>query len=331
MLLEPVWNTECQWIAVRAHAEAAQLILLSPMLADSALAKLPCLWESTDGKLPEDLPEPHPYVVLLNNNELALPHPQTARRLLTAPSEDPGLIAGITTLPSQLPPKVWLSGTWLLAPQKPDSRPNPSKPVLLELLGLITSDAETPAIESVIAKAPQLVFSLLRLVNSVAVGGGAHAESLRQAIAILGRRQLQRWLQLLLYAEQFGADSGTPPLLLLAALRAKRLEAWAGSDALPAIKADAAFMAGMLSLLDRLFGQPLAEILGPLPLSPELSAGLLTGEGPLGNAIRALAAIEAGDNPLLASLLPDTCSATWIQTEVNACHWVRKLLASGGA
>ncbi|AMC36016.1 HDOD domain-containing protein [Janthinobacterium sp. B9-8] len=331
MLLEPVWNTECQWIAVRAHAEAAQLILLSPMLTDSALAKLPCLWESLDGTLPADLPEPHPFVMLLNNNELALPHPQTARRLLTAPSEDPGLIAGITTLPSQLPPKVWLSGTWLLAPQKPDSRPNPSKPVLLELLGLITSDADTPAIENVIAKAPQLVFSLLRLVNSVAVGGGAHAESLRQAIAILGRRQLQRWLQLLLYAEQFGADSGTPPLLLLAALRAKRLEAWAGSDALPDIKPDAAFMAGMLSLLDRLFGQPLAEILGPLPLSPELSTGLLAGEGPLGNAIRALAAIEAGDNTLLASLLPDTCSATWLQTEVNACHWVRKLLASGGA
>ncbi|MCX7205774.1 MAG: HDOD domain-containing protein [Proteobacteria bacterium] len=331
MLLEPVWNTERQWVALRAHADAAQLALLAPMLADSALAKLPCLWESIDGMLPPDLPEPHPFMVLLNNNELPLPYPQTARRLLTAPSEDLGLISGVTTLPSQLPPKVWLTGTWLLAPQKPDGRPNPSKPVLLELLGLITSDADTPAIEAVIAKAPQLVFSLLRLVNSVAVGGGAHAESLRQAVAILGRRQLQRWLQLLLYAEQFGADSGTPPLLLLAALRAKRLESWAGSDALPGIKPDAAFMAGMLSLLDRLFGQPLAEILDPLPLSPELNAGLLLGEGPIGNAISALAAIEAGDDALLSSLIPDTHSAHWLQTETNACHWVRKLLASGDA
>ncbi|STR45823.1 HDOD domain-containing protein [Iodobacter fluviatilis] len=331
MLLEPVWNTENQWVALRAHADGAQLALLAPMLADSSLAKLPCLWESTDGLLPPDLPEPHPYVVLLNNNELALPSPQTSRRLLSAPSEDPGLICGITTLPSQLPPKAWLTGTWLLAPQKNDGRPNPSKPVLLELLGLITSDADTPAIESVIAKAPQLVFSLLRLVNSVAVGGGAHAESLRQAIAILGRRQLQRWLQLLLYAEQFGSDSGTPPLLLLAALRAKRLESWAGSDALPNLKPDAAFMAGMLSLLDRLFGQPLAEILNPLPLSPELSAGLLAAEGPIGNAIKALGAIEAADNTLLASLLPDTQSANWLQSEINACHWVRKLLASGDA
>lgn len=331
MLLEPVWNTENKWVALRAHADAAQLALLAPMLADSSLAKLPCLWESADGLLPPDLPEHHPFVVLLNNNELALPFPQTSRRLLTAPSEDPGLICGITTLPSQLPPKVWLTGTWLLAPQKTDGRPNPSKPVLLELLGLITSDADTPAIESVIAKAPQLVFSLLRLVNSVAVGGGAHAESLRQAIAILGRRQLQRWLQLLLYAEQFGSDSGTPPLLLLAALRAKRLESWAGGNALPNIKPDAAFMAGMLSLLDRLFGQPLAEILNPLPLSPELSAGLLAAEGPIGNAIKALGAIEAADNTLLASLLPDTHSANWLQSETNACHWVRKLLASGDA
>ncbi|AZN37136.1 HDOD domain-containing protein [Iodobacter ciconiae] len=328
MLFEPVWNTENQWVALRAHADGPQLALLAPMLADSVLAKLPCLWESSDGTLPANLPEPHPFVVLLNNNELALPHPQTSRRLLTAPSEDPCLIAGVTTLPGQLPPKVWLTGTWLLSPQKIDSRPNPSKPVLLELLGLITSDADTSAIEGVIAKAPQLVFSLLRLVNSVAVGGGTHAESLRQAVAILGRRQLQRWLQLLLYAEQFGADSGTPPLLLLAALRAKRLEGWAGSSALPGVKPDAAFMAGMLSLLDRLFGQPLTEILSPLPLSPELRAGLLAGEGAIGNAIKALIAIEAADNTQLASLLPDTHSASWLKSEISACHWVRKLLAS---
>jgi hypothetical protein len=328
MLIEPVWNTDREWIALRLHAEPHQLVTLAPLFAESILAKLPCLWESCDGLFPAELAEPHPFVILLNNNELALPAPQTARRLLSAPSEDLGLIAGVQTLPSQLPPKVWLTGTWLLAPQKPDSRPNPSKPVLLELLGLIVSDADTPAIEAVIAKAPQLVFSLLRLVNSVAVGGSTHAESLRQAIAILGRRQLQRWLQLLLYAEQFGADSGTPPLLLLAALRAKRLENWASSSALPSIKPDVAFMAGMLSLLDRLFGQTLSEILDPLPLSPELRTGLLAGEGPLGNAINALAAMEAGDEAVLSNLLSDTQSSAWMQSEISACQWVRKLLAS---
>jgi hypothetical protein len=329
MLLEPVWNTENQWVALRAHAHSAQLVLLTPMLADSALAKLPCLWESSDGKLPAELSEPHPFVVLLNNNELALPYPQTARRLLTAPSEDPGLIAGVSQLPSHLPPQVWLTGTWLLASQKPDGRPNPSKPVLLELLGLITSDADTAAMESVIAKAPQLVFSLLRLVNSVAVGGSTHAESLRQAIAILGRRQLQRWLQLLLYAEQFGPDSGTPPLLLLAALRAKRLEGWASHGWLPEVKPDSAFMAGMLSLLDRLFGQSLSEILDPLPLNPELRAGLLDGTGPLGKAIQTLNTIEAADLHGLEQQLHSTHSPAWMQSEVDACQWVRKLLSQG--
>jgi hypothetical protein len=327
MLLEPVWNTDNQWLAMRVHCEPSQLAPLALKIQNSALAKLPFLWESRDGTLAADLPETQPFVVLLNNNELPLA--PSARRLLSAPSQDLGLLSGIHILPSALPSNVWLTGDWqLLVQKKNDNRPNPSKPVLLELLGLIVSDADTAAIETVIAKAPQLVFSLLRLVNSVAVGGGTHAESLRQAIAILGRRQLQRWLQLLLYAEQFTEDSGMPPLLLLAALRAKRLENWANNNLLSGTKPDAAFMVGMLSLLDRLFGQPLNEILDPLPLGPELRSGLLNGTGPLGNAIATLTAMEAGDSQTMAQLLPNTDTLVWQQAEIDAFHWVRKLLES---
>jgi hypothetical protein len=328
MLLEPVWNIGHQWVALRVHCTAEQLTAFAPLLTDTTLEKLPCLWESPDGLLPADLAGPHPFIALLNPPELPLP--PGARRLINTatPGEELSLLAGVHHLPSPISEQIWLTGDWLLAAQTTDHRPNPSKPVLLELLGLIVSDADTPAIETVIAKAPQLVFSLLRLVNSVGIGGSTHAESLRQAIAILGRRQLQRWLQLLLYAEQFGADCGMPPLLLLAALRAKRLEGWASRQQLTGMKPDVAFMAGILSLLDRLFGQPLAEILQPLPLSDELRSGLLQGSGPLGHAIQALTAMETGDDALLQTLLPDTRSALWQKNEVDAFHWVRKLMAT---
>lgn len=47
-----------------------------------------------------------------------------------------------------------------------------------------------------------LTVNLLRLTNSVASGVRTRITSLRHAITVLGRRQLQRWLQLLLFAGQ---------------------------------------------------------------------------------------------------------------------------------
>lgn len=334
LLLETIWRPDKHWSALLAHCPEHQLPQLATALGNSPLARLPCYWPSADGALPIPLPassriravittEAHP-----ENTDT--PHLRRAGLPITAVHS---IVTGVTTLANLATLQghtLEFCGSWFTAPLT-KAAPNPAQPILLELLSLIVHDADTAALEKTIAKAPQLTFNLLRLVNSVSMGAHRQVESIHQAIALLGRRQLQRWLQLLLYAEQYGPHDGLPPLFVAAALRAKRLENWAQAGLLDGLQPDAAFMTGMLSLLDRLFGQPLESLLAPLPLSPMLEAGLLRGEGEIGAALRWLTLAEAGEAEALADLAGPRVAASqqWLQAEVNSLGWAHTLLDKG--
>ena len=98
---------------------------------------------------------------------------------------------------------------------------------LMRLLGLVLEDAETPQLEAVLKAEPGLTMNLMRLTNSASTGIRTKITSIRHAIAVLGRRQLQRWLQLLLYT----SPSGKPvvsPLLQLAGSRGRLMELLTG-------------------------------------------------------------------------------------------------------
>jgi EAL and modified HD-GYP domain-containing signal transduction protein len=140
--------------------------------------------------------------------------------------------------------------------------------------------------------------------------------SFNQAITLLGRRQLQRWLQLLLYARQ--QDNGLPSLLLpLAAMRGAQLEALSRREGGERDAQDLAFMTGVFSLLDRLFAMPMTEVVGALNLPPHVAAALLRHEGALGLRLRL---VEAAPQ---AQALRDARidGASWWHSQLHAYHW----------
>jgi EAL and modified HD-GYP domain-containing signal transduction protein len=143
------------------------------------------------------------------------------------------------------------------------------------------ADADTPEIEAVLRYDPALSYHLLRVVNSLGMGMGKKITSFSQAILILGRAQLRRWLNLMLFSSREG-DERSAMLLARVAARARTMELAAKTAGLDRSAQDMAFMTGMFSLLGVLFGLPLAEVLKPLKVSDALSAALVERDGQLG-------------------------------------------------
>jgi EAL and modified HD-GYP domain-containing signal transduction protein len=205
-------------------------------------------------------------------------------------------------------------------------RNDPSRRVLMQLLQQILADTDTGAIEETFKQAPDLSYKLMRLVNSVAIGARSPVQSLPHAIKILGRAQLQRWVQVLLFTSQ-GSTGFQSPLLNLAAARGKFME-------LLAIRmddqrwADRAFMTGILSLLDTLLEMPMNDVLAQLSLPDDVCAALLHRRGPLGQYLLVIEALERADGAevsrMLASGKPCT-TAELAQLQITSLCWANRL------
>lgn len=181
---------------------------------------------------------------------------------------------------------------------------SPSQLAIMRLMNLIIQDADTADIERTIKQDASLGLNLMRLVNTPAFITRQRIESLRQALTILGRRQLQRWLQILLYATPGQHDSLTSPLLTLATTRGKLLELIA-QKLLPRNQAaaDIAFTVGIMSLMDALFGTSMEQILQQFSVADEVSKALLHREGIYGKMLQLAEYVERIQESGL-SLLP---------------------------
>lgn len=212
----------------------------------------------------------------------------------------------------------WFRGDY---PFDPDASPSPdddgsSRRRILTLLGLLARDAETRELEEQIKQDPTLAYHLLKLVNSAAFATSTPITSFNQAITVLGRRQLQRWLQLLLYARQ--QPDGLPNLLLpLAARRAAQLETLARQAGADRDEQDLAFMTGVFSLLDRLLLMPMSAIAAELYLPEDVAGALVERRGQLGAW---LALTEA--HPTSEALEDAGVSLEdWWNSQLQAFHW----------
>ncbi|SFU27327.1 EAL and HDOD domain-containing protein [Pseudoduganella namucuonensis] len=203
---------------------------------------------------------------------------------------------------------------------------SPSQLAVMELMTLVTSDAENAEIERAIKRDVSLALNLLRLVNTPAVGARQRIDSLSQAVTILGRRQLQRWLQIMLYAEPSKRGHSMTPLLMLATTRGRLLELLA-HKLRPSQRnvADTAFTVGIMSLMDTLFGIPMSEILTQIPVNDEVQDALMYRGGFFGDLLKLAECIEQIEDmeghivPTLRDLAMSTDEL--VELEMAAFEW----------
>jgi c-di-GMP phosphodiesterase len=205
----------------------------------------------------------------------------------------------------------------------------PSEMVVLHLLDLIHSKADDEAIETAVKRDALISLNLLRLVNSRAAGTGRRIESVSQALTGLGRRQLQRWLQILLYAMPSGRVEFNSPLLQMATTRGKLLELMARKLwPIDGDMADRAFTVGIMSLSDALFSVPMPEILSRVEVADDVRAALLDRKGEFGLMLAVVELLEGAESgkPLTVLLKKLGLTAKQMRDiELAAFDWVQGL------
>lgn len=175
-------------------------------------------------------------------------------------------------------------------------RPDPDKLAVLDLLDKLAADADDPIIEAIFKDSPRLTLHLLRLVNSSAFSLHPPIRSLKHAFAILGRRPLERWLHILLFALD-STDGQASPLMELALRRARFMEYILRyrTHATSSLLQDESYLTGILSLADALMDWPMAKVVERLHVVQEVKVALLERRGPLGRLLQLCESLEAAD------------------------------------
>jgi hypothetical protein len=220
-----------------------------------------------------------------------------------------------------------LQGNWYLA--TPAGKPVPVTPgqsTVLELMDLASREAPAPQMERALRRDATLSFRLLRYINSAGFGLSCEIQSLGHAVAILGYRNLSRWLALLLAGT--GTTATAPALVREAAIRGRMAELL-GEAFLDAGERDSLFITGVFSMLPCIVQAPMSALLAQLSLPGHVTDALTDRSGLHGPLLSLAEAVEAP-----SAARPDsTASALGLSaTLVNRLHveaitWAERLAA----
>ncbi len=127
-------------------------------------------------------------------------------------------------------------------------------------------------LEALIKEDLSLSYKLLRFINSAAFPVRIPIRSIRQAIALLGEKEIVKWVSLVTL-RSIGQDK-PDELTVTAVSRGRFCESLAQLTDLRERSADF-FLMGLLSLLDVFLNQPMEKVIKELPLDDEIKGALL--------------------------------------------------------
>lgn len=161
----------------------------------------------------------------------------------------------------------------------------------LRLLAEVAKDQiDLRKVELMIKAEASILYRLLRYLNSPVFGMRNEVHSIRHALAILGEREIRRWIRLVTLVSAGMLKSSD--LLLSALVRARFCELVASR--IPRTQSDL-FLVGMFSMMDAILELSMEEILEKVPLDRDIKSVLLGGGGHLQPVYELMLAHEAGN------------------------------------
>ncbi len=168
---------------------------------------------------------------------------------------------------------------------------SPLKVNFIELLNVVNApDYDLTDAADVIGKDPALVISLLEIVNRMALN--SEITSIRHAAAMLGQKELKRWINTAV-TKELCADKPSE-IVRLVMIRAKFAENLANDFEL-GIQAPELFIMGLFSALDIMLGKTMEESLEMVQVSKNVKEALLNNQGDFAKVLHFIKRYEDAD------------------------------------
>ena len=162
--------------------------------------------------------------------------------------------------------------------------------VIVELMQRLDAEEPVEKLDNTLRRDPTLAFKLMRYINSPAFGLRVEINSFRHAILLLGYKKLKRWLALLLATA--GKDVNLRPVMYAAVRRGLLMEELARSSGDEEMRNEL-FICGVFSLLDKMMGEPFADLMKTIPVPDRVRDALAEGSGPYLPYVNLMLAVES--------------------------------------
>lgn len=183
-------------------------------------------------------------------------------------------------------------GTFFRVPiNSGDTEVAPIKINYMKLMKMINQpDFDLTDVANVVGQDPALSIELLKIANRLTIN--SNIRSIAQATALLGQKEIRRWLNTTLFN---GLAAGKPnEITRLSLVRARFAENLAPVFDY-AMRKEELFLMGLFSLLNLILDMPMEEALEQVGVSNEIKKALVSDDGIFAPQLEFLLSYEAGD------------------------------------
>ena len=188
---------------------------------------------------------------------------------------------------------------------------------------LLNDEFNVEKIEGIIKADVAITYKLMRMLNSASFSFVERITSIKQAIILIGKEELNKWLTIIAMSEMESENDREVTTSTI--IRARFCELIA--EEVSPKKKSKCFMCGLFSNLENFIQKEMSEIIDELPIDEEIRGALIGEKNEINSILRLVQAYEKVDNEEILELsaqlkIDDRLLVTFYIKSIN---WEKKL------
>lgn len=188
---------------------------------------------------------------------------------------------------------------------------------------LLSNEFNVDKIEGIIKADVAISYKLMKMLNSASFSFVQKITSIRQAIVLIGKDELNKWLTIIAMSEM---ESDTDREITTSTIIRARFCELIAEEIIPKKKSKC-FMCGLFSNLDNFIQKDMHEIVDELPIDEEMKSALIGEQNEINTILRLVQAYERVDNENILKLSEQLKidGSMLVMFYIKSINWEKKL------